>query len=333
VTVATRARLGFLGVGWIGHRRMQSLAGSGLAEVAAVGDPDAAARAAAAASVAGAVAVEDLEALLDLGLDGIVIATPSALHAPQAITALQRGVAVFCQKPLARTGSETARVLAAARHADRLLGVDLSYRHVAAVGVVRELVAAGALGRLHTLDLAFHNAYGPDKPWFGRRALSGGGCLLDLGTHLVDLALWLTGSAAAHVVAARVLRAGERPREEEVEDFATAELRLGGGVAARIACSWFLPVGRDCAFECTAWGTEGAVSVTNVGGSFEHFRGDRFQGTRCEPLVEEAPGAWGGGAVSAWAQRLGTDPGFDPSALELQLLADTLDRIYERAGR
>jgi predicted dehydrogenase len=332
VTVATRARLGFLGVGWIGRRRLESLAGSGLVEVAAVGDPDPAARAAAAASVAGAAAVDDLEALLGLGLDGIVIATPSALHAPQAIAALQRGVAVFCQKPLARTGSETARVLVAARRADRLLGVDLSYRHVAAIGVARDLVAAGALGRLHTLDLTFHNAYGPDKPWFARRESSGGGCLLDLGTHLVDLALWLTGSAAAHVVAARVLRAGEHPREDEVEDFATAELRLGGGVVARIACSWFLPAGRDCAFECTAWGTEGAVSATNVGGSFEHFRADRFHGTRSEPLVE-APDAWGGGAVSAWAQRLAADPCFDPSALELQLLADTLDRIYERAGR
>ena len=104
-----RPRIGFLGVGWIGRSRMQSLAAGGQVEVVGAADPDPAARAAVAATLAQVEVVADLQSLLALKLDGIVIATPSALHAGQAITALRQGVAVYCQKPLARTATETAQ--------------------------------------------------------------------------------------------------------------------------------------------------------------------------------------------------------------------------------
>src|SRR4051794_32114312 len=109
-------RLGFLGVGWIGRDRMLAIHRSGTAEVSAVADasPDVA-RAAAAEVGAEVVPVADL--LDGGGLDGVVIATPSALHAEQATRALASGAAVFCQKPLARTASECAEVIDAARRA------------------------------------------------------------------------------------------------------------------------------------------------------------------------------------------------------------------------
>jgi predicted dehydrogenase len=327
VTVATLPRLGFLGVGWIGRQRMQALAQAGLAEVAALADPEREALAAAAEVAPGAGRGSTLEELLGHELDGIVIATPSALHAEQAVAALEHGVAVFCQKPLARDARETRRVLDAARAADRLLAVDLSYRHVEALAAVRERVAGGAIGTLHSLDLVFHNAYGPDKPWFTRAELSGGGCLIDLGTHLVDLALWLTGADAAAVETARTLSL----HGHEVEDQATAELELGG-VRARLACSWFQPAGRECVFECTAWGDCGAASARNVDGSFYDFRAELWQGTGSRVLAEP-PDPWGGRAIGAWAERLAADPSFDPAAEELELLAATIDRVYAAAGR
>lgn len=327
MTVATRPRLGFLGVGWIGLDRMRSLAQAGTTEIAAVADPHAEALAAAGAIAPAAARGDSLEDLLELDLDGIVIATPSALHAEQAVRALERGIAVFCQKPLARDARETARVLEAARAADRLLAVDLSYRRVAALRAARALVAAGAIGALHTLDLVFHNAHGPDKPWFTRRRLAGGGCLIDLGTHLVDLALWLTGAEGVEVKTARVLSL----RCEEVEDQASAELALGD-VRARLACSWFQPAGRDCVFECTAWGGEGAVSVRNVDGSFYDFRAERWRGTAAETLVEP-PDGWGGRAIAAWGRRLAAGRGYDRAADELEPLARAIDEIYRAAGR
>lgn len=339
MTVATLPRLGFLGVGWIGRNRMEALAREGLAQVAAVADPQAEALEAAAEAAPGARRARSLEELLDQDLDGVAIATPSALHAEQAASALERGIAVFCQKPLGRDAAETRRVLEAARGADRLLAVDLSYRHVAALRAAREQVRRGAIGEPHTLDLVFHNAYGPDKPWFTDPGLAGGGCLIDLGTHLVDLALWLTSSVvpfapmscernhAIGVEAARTLA----PHGHAVEDFATAELSLGA-VGARLACSWFASAGRDCAFECTAWGSEGAVSVRNVGGSFYDFRAELWRGTGSEVLAEP-PDAWGGRAIGAWAERLRGDRGYDPAADELELVAEAIDAIYAEAGR
>lgn len=116
-----------------------------------------------------------------------------------------------------------------------------------------------------------------------------------------------------------------------VEDHAAAELALGE-VRARVACSWFTPAGRDCVFECTAWGSEGAVSVRNVGGSFYDFRAELWRGTACETLVEP-PDEWGGRAIAAWAEQLRSDRGYDPAADELELVAETIDAIYAQAGK
>src|SRR4051812_39050950 len=243
MTVATLPRLGFLGVGWIGRSRMEALARDGLAQVAAVADPQAEALEAAAEVAPDAGRAETLEELLEHELDGVVIATPSPLHADQGVAALERGLAVFCQKPLARDAEETRRVLAAARAADRLLAVDLSYRHVEALRAAHERVASGAIGELHTIDLVFHNAYGPGKPWFTDPELAGGGCLIDLGTHLVDLALWLAEAAGSrqrnpvvplsghtrqrnHAIDVETARALSL-HGHAVEDHATAELVVG----------------------------------------------------------------------------------------------------------
>jgi predicted dehydrogenase len=339
MTVATLPRLGFLGVGWIGRNRMEALARDGLAQVAALADPQAEALAAAAEVAPEASRAESLEELLEQELDGLVIATPSALHADQAIAALEHGLAVFCQKPLARNAEETRRVLDAARATDRLLAVDLSYRHVEALRAAQEQVASGAIGQLHTLDLVFHNAYGPDKPWFTDPDLAGGGCLIDLGTHLVDLALWLSGSAVPFrriATKRNSFTAVETARTlsllgHAVEDHATAELALGE-VRARLACSWFTSAGRDCVFECTAWGNEGAVSVRNVGGSFYDFRAELWRGTNAETLVEP-PDDWGGRAIAAWAERLRGDRSYDPAGDGLEQVAMTIDAIYAEAGR
>lgn len=110
--------------------------------------------------------LRSLEDLLRLDLDGILIATPSAQHAAQAITALKNGVAVFCQKPLGRDLFEVELILDSAKAANRLLAVDLSYRHTNALKRVREVVQSSELGEIFSAELKFHNGYGPQKPWF-----------------------------------------------------------------------------------------------------------------------------------------------------------------------
>uniref|UniRef100_UPI001237140B Gfo/Idh/MocA family protein n=1 Tax=Sphingomonas carotinifaciens TaxID=1166323 RepID=UPI001237140B len=112
-----RPRIGFLGVGWIGRHRMQAMLETGLVEAAVIADPSADMIAEAAKLAPDAQVVNGLEAMLAAGVDGVVIATPSALHAEQSIAALNAGAAVFCQKPLGRDAAESARVVEAARAA------------------------------------------------------------------------------------------------------------------------------------------------------------------------------------------------------------------------
>src|SRR5690625_2634179 len=173
--IKNKPRLGFLGVGWIGRHRMECIHQSGVAEVAALADVSAEYAHAAAAAVGNVPWFQSLTDLLAEDLDGLVIATPSALHAQQSITALESGLAVFCQKPLGRDAQETAAVVAAAKQHDRLLGDDLSYRHVEGMRCIHVLIQACAFGRAFAMNVVFHNSYGTDKAWFYNRQLAGGG--------------------------------------------------------------------------------------------------------------------------------------------------------------
>jgi predicted dehydrogenase len=329
----TRPRLGFAGVGWIGRMRMEAVAATDLAELAAVADPDPALRARACELAPGAVQVTGFGELLELGLDAIVIATPSAMHADQALAALERGAAVFCQKPLGRTAAETAAVVHAARRRGLALGVDLSYRATAAVRALRRLVVSGELGHVYSGRFVFHNAYGPDKPWFYDRAAAGGGCVMDLGTHLIDLALWLFGHPAVARVDSRLYCGGRRvaPPLLEVEDFAAIQLEFADGRAAEIACSWKVPAGCDAVIEATVYGDAGGATIRNRDGSFYDFVAEHHRGTS-RRVVSQPPDDWGGRALVEWTARLAGGAGFDPESERLIDLAAVIDRVYGAAA-
>jgi predicted dehydrogenase len=324
-----RPRLGFLGIGWIGRHRMEAMLATGAVKAAAIADPSPEMAAEALKLAPDARLMDGLDGLLTAGVDGIVIATPSALHAEQSIRALEAGAAVFCQKPLGRNAGEARAVVEAARKADRLLAVDFSYRFTEGMRRIRELLAQGALGRVYAVDLVFHNAYGPDKPWFYDPALSGGGCVMDLGVHLVDLALWALDFPKPATIVSTLLSGGAPLGAGQVEDYAAAQIELEGGTSVRLACSWRLPAGRDAIISAAFYGTEGGAALNNVGGSFYDFTAEHYRGTSAE-LLAQPPDGWGGRAAADWAERLASGSGFDPEAERLVEVAETLDRIYGR---
>jgi predicted dehydrogenase len=326
-----RPRLGFLGVGWIGRHRMQAILRTGLIKVAAIADPSAEMMGEAGLLAPNARQMQTLDDLLDENLDGIVIATPSAMHAEQSIRALERGAAVFCQKPLGRTGAEVQAVVDAARTADRLLAADFSYRFTDAMRRIRDIIRSGELGPIYAADLVFHNAYGPDKAWFYDPALSGGGCVMDLGVHLVDLALWCLDFPEVSSVSSKLFASGAplRQRPGQVEDYAIATMELGTGAAVQIACSWRLQAGCDAIISAKFYGPNGGVSLRNVNGSFYDFVAERYHGTSRETLATP-PDDWGGRAAADWAARLAAGEGFAPEAERLVDVARIIDRIYKR---
>jgi predicted dehydrogenase len=326
-------RLGFAGVGWIGLNRMKAVAASELAEIAAVFDPSLTAARAAQQVARGSEVLPSFDDLLACELDGVVIASPSGLHATQALLALQRKLAVFCQKPLGRTGEETKQVIEASRAANRLVGVDFSYRFCAAMKRIRDLVLAGELGEIYAVELAFHNAYGPDQSWCSDPTMSGGGCVMDLGIHLVDLALWTLDFPRVQAVSSHLMAAGKQisGQRQQVEDYASATLALESGAAMRLACSWRLSAGCGADIQVSFYGTRGGAAFRNVHGSFYDFVGLRFKGDKTE-VLQSPPDDWPGRAAVDWARRLANGSGFEPESERAVQVAAVLDQIYDRAG-
>lgn len=326
-------RLGFLGTGWIGLNRMEALLATGQAEAVAVYDPNLQMAQEAMKRAPGARLVASLGEMLELELDGVVIATPSALHAEQCIETFEAGVAVFCQKPLGRNAAEVAAVIEAARSADQLLGVDLSYRYTSAMQAIRERIRSGELGKIFAADLVFHNAYGPQSGWFWDPKLAGGGCLIDLGVHLVDLALWMFDFPAVEQASGRLFRGGRFPSIGEVEDYAIGSFDLIGGANVRLACSWNLSAGADAVIRATFHGTKGTVQMRNEGGSFYDFVAEEFHG-REKRMLASPPDEWGGRAAVHWLDKLSAGERFAGSTSGLLESASLLDRLYgwETAG-
>jgi len=329
---AALPRVGFIGLGWIGHQRMRSLVERRLVEAVALADPSAESLTRARLDAPDAEVRDSLDDLIACDLDGVVIATPSAFHASQARQAVERGLSVFCQKPLGRSAKETRQVVDTAEAHDRLLAVDFSYRHVLGLQKMREHVQEGRIGDVFAARAVFHNAYGPGRDWFYDRSRSGGGCVIDLGIHLVDVVLWTLGFPKLEQVTSR-LYAGGRPyteaeeAEEAVEDYAVARLDLEGGAAAEIACSWNLSTGCDAVIEVDFYGTNGSVSLRNVDGSYVDFIARHCRG-RDEEIIAKPPDAWGGGAIVQWAERLRESGRFDASVREAVDVAEALDAIY-----
>ncbi len=325
--------LGFLGLGGIGKNRLDALLEPMLVENIHLYDPDMASLETILDTVPLAKIQQSYQEMLDENLDGIVIATPSALHAKQAIQAMEKGLAVFCQKPLGRNLVETQAVVNVAHKLNKLLFVDYSYRYTAAALCLKQLIKGKRLGKIYAVEAVFHNAYGPDKPWFYDPELAGGGCLIDLGSHLIDMALYLFDFPSIEVRYANLLKQGKANKTMgAVEDFAEAQLSTATGISIRLACSWKLPVGKDAEIYFRVYGTEGGASFHNLGGSFNDFQTDVYTQNTTETFVTP-PDDWEGRAIQHWADELAKKNEFKEANYQLLKVASILDDIYKFTGR
>lgn len=329
--ITTKPRLGFIGVGWIGRNRLEAIAKSKVAEIKAIADANIEYSKEAQQLAPSSTVIPSMEALTDEELDGIIIATPSALHAAQSIKAIKKGKAVFCQKPLARNAEETREVVQASKEKDVLLGVDFSYRYTKGIQALKQVLDSGELGEIYGVNLVFHNAYGPDKPWYFDPRQSGGGCVMDLGVHLIDLVLWLMKNPTVSDVHSQLFSKGTLITNPEncVEDYATAQFLLEEKTAVQLSCSWNLPAGQDAVIEASFYGTNGGVSFKNINGSFYDFVTERFHGTTKE-RISSPPDDWGGRAAVVWAEELSKGNKFNENAFEYVTVAEVMDQIYKR---
>ena len=323
-------RLGFLGVGWIGRNRLEVIAHSRMAEIAVICDTSPEILQQSLALAPTAKTVSSYDELLNADINGVIIATPSAQHAKQALLALEGRFPVFCQKPLGRNAHETRSVVEAARKADRLLSIDLAYRFTTALQAIHSVVSSGELGQIYAANLVFHNAYGPDKEWFYDRSRSGGGCVMDLGIHLIDAALWILGFPKVLNVNSRLYSQGRQlgSRIQYRRRLCNGSNRHGFRHYPQHAMLLAASVGQDCIISAEFFGSRGGAAFHNVNGSFYDFVAERYEGTKRIRLVSP-PDDWPGRAALEWVKHLQTNERFDVRNGELTHVAEVLEIIYQ----
>jgi predicted dehydrogenase len=332
VNKALKPRIGFIGLGWIGLNRMKLLRSQNIIQIESLSDIKEENLSTALYLIPEAKRAGNLNEILLNKPAGVIIATPNVYHAEQAIHCMEKGAAVFCQKPLARTAHEVRQIVETARLNNVLLGVDFSYRYTEGIQKIFEMSNRGALGKIFAVNLTFHNAYGPDKNWFYDPKLSGGGCVIDLGIHLIDLALWILNFPTIVKVSSSLFSLGEKIKSTTgtVEDYAIANLETENGTSISLSCSWNLQAGQDAQIEATFYGTQGGASFRNVNGSFYDFEAYRFYSKTKREIIATPPDDWGGRASLEWAKRLIKGERFNKDAYQFIKVAEVIDRIYKR---
>lgn len=220
---------------------------------------------------------EDLLARDDL--DAVSVATPTVLHAPISIAALDRGLHVLCEKPLARTAAEGVEMVQAAERAGRVLQVVFNHRRRSDVTVLKQQIDAGQLGRVYLAKAQWlrRNGIPGLGSWFTSKHLAGGGPLIDLGVHMLDMVLHLLGEpkvlAASGATFAELgprglggavgAKTSGASSGYDVEDLATAFLRLDGGGVLQLETSWASFRSPGDLFGVTLYGTDGGAEISS----------------------------------------------------------------------
>ncbi|MDX6610224.1 MAG: hypothetical protein QOF85_2149 [Solirubrobacterales bacterium] len=199
----------------------------------------------------------DYEAMLaDADLDAVLIATPSKFHAEMVQAALERGLHVFCEKPLTLDPADAGRLADLARERGLVTQVGYHNRFVAAFGEVKALLDAGAIGEVTHV---FGEAYGPvvlkakGKTWRSQRD-EGGGCLYDYAAHVINLINWYLGEPLG--VGGTAL---PRVFSRETDDGAFSTLYFPGGKTGQISVNWSDESQRKMTTRITLWGTAGRI--------------------------------------------------------------------------
>lgn len=216
---------------------------------------------------------QDLLARDDLDL--VSVATPNFLHAPVTIAALESGRHVLCEKPLAHNYTAACAMVQAAVKAGRVLEVAFNHRRRGDVRTLKTFIESGGMGRIYYARARWLRRAGiPGAGWFTSREMSGGGPMIDLGVHMLDMALHLMGEPEALAVSGATYaefgprgRGSARQRAGEtydVEDLAVGFVRLAGGATLHLEASWAMHRESGDVFGVTLYGTEGGGEINVV---------------------------------------------------------------------
>lgn len=256
-------RIAIFGCGSISRGHVQRFLSIPDVEVVACADPNPAAAEAVVNLVAKARGVAPScytmpeEVLAKHPLDAVGIFTPHTLHFPQALASLQAGAHVLLEKPMVCTTAEAEALVAAAREKRKVLAVAYQMRLIPIFRRLRQVIQSGQLGTLRAVAATLTQDWieritASKRTWRFNPALSGGGELMDSGSHVLDILLWTSGLEPEEVFAFT------NPLHLEVDVLSVSALRFRGGAVGSLTISGDAP-GWTCSLTFT--GTEGTLSL------------------------------------------------------------------------
>ena len=346
-------RVGVIGVGWAGQQHLaayEALAGARVVAIAGLEEP---VRAALAARYGVERHVDRWEDLLDLGgIDAVSVAVPTFLHAPIAIAALERGMHVLSEKPIARSGSEAESMVEAARAADRVLDIAFNHRQRGDIQKLKAVIDAGRLGQPYYAKAWWLRRAGIPTlgSWFTNAELAGGGPLVDIGVHVLDYSLFLLGNPAVTAVSASTYdvlgKAGFGSDTEsnktgatdrtgfDVEDLATVFMRLEDGGTLLVEASWAAHRADSDEFGITLYGSEGGAELIvedyAPSGSLRIFTDDG--GVPAETRLSAQPGGGHTAVAEQFLAKIRSRRRHEHDAALAVELARVVDACYRSAA-
>jgi len=271
-------KFGIVGAGMISQTGFNGLSASGAAEVVALADhhPGRAKTYADKNKIAKVYSnAQDLFA--DPSLDGVYIALPNHLHVPMAEAALRAGKHVILDKPFALNLAEAQRIQTAVKETGKHFMLGMNQRFAEGPQKIKALADQKYFGDIYAVSAYWRRRSGIPKQgtWFGNKALSGGGCLLDIGVHMLDLALFTIGNFDVEAVSGAVFsKLGPRGighggwgwSDDEkipfdVDDLSMALIRLKGGAVVQLGISWAAHQKANDVYNVELHGTEAGATL------------------------------------------------------------------------
>ena len=279
-------------------------------------------------------------------IEAVDVCTWNAAHAPCSIMALEAGKHVFCEKPMALNAKEAEEMKAAAEKAGKVLMIGFVRRFGNDTAVTRDFINAGNLGDIYYAKATYLRRNGYPGGWFGNKEYSGGGPLIDLGVHVIDLCRYLMGcpkpvsayGATFDCIGMRKnlkdsvgYRSSSLVEEKfNVEDMATALVRFDNGAVLSVEASFNLHIKNNVG-EIQLFGSKGGVSLDPEFSLYTEVNNYLADVTLNMPTALSFDGLFQN-EINYFVESLLTDRDLSSIAEDGHTLMKILDAIYESAA-
>jgi predicted dehydrogenase len=252
--MTAKMRFGLIGAGAIAHTYGQAFAQSETSELVGVADV----RAEAAAALAERMHCPSFTSYEEMcektGCEAVIVSTPPVTHPEICRWLLEKGIHVLCEKPLAISPDEARTMVAAAERSTATLKMASKFRYARDVVEAKSIVASGVIGDTVLFENAFTSRVDMQNRWNSDPTISGGGVLIDNGTHSVDIMRYFLGP----IVEIQVVE-GRRVQDIPVEDTVRVFVRSAQGVMGTIDLSWSL--NKELPYYLSVYGSSGTLHV------------------------------------------------------------------------